>query len=95
MDKEVNRCKIQWENAANCPPQFCRSIGPNGGTATVSYIADPPSVACGKLASVEADAGSATVLECRLTNVPSPIPTLYIKKYGTGTEAKCNISTTA
>ena len=98
MDSEAYMCKIHWENAANCPPQTCgdglsHSVNPNCGTATVSYIAWPFPVACGKLASVQVLTGRRPILLCNLTNAPSHVvPTLYIKKYGLGTEATCDFS---
>ena len=92
MATEASDCKITWENAANCPAQDCTTdgkIAANGGIAKVSYIAEPPVLACGKMTLAVKRGGS---LACTgLTNVA---PSLYYIKESID-KTSCEVSTSA
>ena len=95
MATEATGCEVIWENAANCPTQKCSAdgkIAPNGGTVKVSYIAEPPLLACGKLTSLAVDRGSTPILSCeKLTDVASPAGLYYLKE--NADKKKCEFST--
>jgi len=80
MTTEATDCKITWENAANCPAQDCGTGGKiaASGIVKVTYIAEPPLLACGKMTSLTVKRDGA--LACTgLTNIASP-SLYYIKE---------------
>ena len=93
MAAEAIECKATWKNAANCPAQDCSAdgkIAPNA-QAKVSYIAEPPLLACGKLVSLTVKRAGTPALVCTgLTDVASPAGLYYIKE--NADKSKCEVS---
>ena len=93
MTTEATDCKITWENAANCPAQDCGTGGKiaSNGIVKVTYIAEPPLLACGKISLTVKRGG--TLVCTGLTNIASPVPsTYYIKE--SADKATCEVATT-
>ena len=94
MTTEATDCKITWENAANCPAEDCSTggkIDPNV-IVKVTYIAEPPLLACGKITSLTVKRGG-TLVCTGLTDIASPVPsTYYIKE--SADKATCEVATT-
>ena len=93
MAAEAIECEITWENPANCPAQDCTADGKIAinAQAKVNYIAEPPLLACGKLASLTIKRGGTPAIFCSVApDVATPAGLYYIKE--NADKSKCEVS---